>query len=366
MRFNLGPLLAGALIASVASPAIASPTKAETAVRDMSDAHGKAGLLTPFINVLAAAEAPSPAQAKPDAPSHARPAVPAHPRATEVLGVKDLSPAIDFVTVLPGQRFPLRAINANGEPMLAKWRADGGTLALGDHVAVWQAPLQPGVHKVTGYALLHRKVVKRTLSMIVTVPTANVHDGKLNGYPIGTYPRGFGQPAPQIANRGSRDFYMVPTGFIELSMRNMDTPVSEHYRLGDFAGKDNWVGGHKYLFLEPRMVEKLETLIATLKSEGYHVNKIPLLSAYRSPFLNEDIGNKTTLSRHTYGDAADMIVGDYNGDGRADRRDADILMAAVTKLDKETPLVGGASLYKPNGAHGYFIHTDTRGTLVRW
>ena len=143
-------------------------------------------------------------------------------------------------------------------------------------------------------------------------------------------------------------------------------PVSEHYVLGDFAGKDDWVGGKKYMFLSTRLVEKLERLTTMLHASGYKCERIPLLSAYRSPLLNSEIGNKTTLSRPTYGDAADMIVTDYNGDGKADKADAEILMAAVTKLDKETSLVGGASIYRPNGAHGYFIHTDTRGQLIRW
>jgi hypothetical protein len=290
----------------------------------------------------------------------------AHLRSTEVLGVENVSQAVDYLPVLPGERVPLRAVTANGKPVAATWRANGGSLAFGDHMAVWQAPLEPGVHHVTGYGLINGRTVKRNLSMVVIIPGAKVQGGKLNGYPIGVYPKGYGSTSALVANRGSRDAYEVPPGFVELTAATVGVPLSEHYKLGDFAGKDNWVGGRKYLMVQPRVVEKLERIIQTLRAEGYPVGKIELMSAYRSPFLNEDIGNTTTLSRHTYGDAVDMLVPDLNKDGKADKADATILMAAVTKLDKAGILTGGASVYAPNGAHGYFIHTDTRGALVRW
>ncbi|MFN3430193.1 MAG: hypothetical protein ACK46X_09575 [Candidatus Sericytochromatia bacterium] len=282
------------------------------------------------------------------------------------LDVQHISRYVDFVQVLPGERFPLRATDNVGRTVNAIWRANGGRLAFGDDLAVWQAPLKPGSHRITATALVAGKQLSRTIHMVVTVPVANVRNGKLNGYPIGSYPKGFGAGTSMVANRGVRNSYDVPLGFVELTKATLDVPVSEHYKLRDFAGKDAFVGGKKYLFVEPKLVEKLERLIDSMQSSGYACSKLELMSAYRSPWLNAAIGNQTSLSRHTYGDAADMIVSDFNRDGRADKADATILWKTVDKLDKETALTGGAGWYNPTGGHGYFIHTDTRGSAVRW
>ena len=114
---------------------------------------------------------PSPAKVAASAPSVAKPPAPKvalQPKppkfvtihVKEQLAIKDLPGAVHFVSVLPGERYPLRALTASGKPLQAKWRASGGELALGDHVAVWQAPLQPGIHRVTGYAVVDGKTVK--------------------------------------------------------------------------------------------------------------------------------------------------------------------------------------------------------------
>lgn len=288
-------------------------------------------------------------------------------RSPRKLEVEYVSPWVDVVTVLPGDRFPLKAVTPGGKPVTVTWRAKGGSLAYGENMAVWNAPLEPGAYPVTGTGLVAGRTTSRTLTMVVTVPTSNVKNGKLNGYPIGTYPKGFGPKPTLVANRGSRDDrYTVPAGFVELNRKTLDTPLSRHYKLRDFAGKDSFVDGKKYLFVEPRLIEKLERLIVTLNAAGYPCGKLEIMSGFRSPALNRAIGNVTTLSRHTYGDAADMICQDFNRDKKNDMLDAQILLAAVTKLDKETDLTGGACLYPPTPGHGYFVHTDTRGTLVRW
>lgn len=285
--------------------------------------------------------------------------------ASPQLEVQHVSHFVNLIQVLPGERFPLRAVVA-GRTVDAEWRANGGKLAHGSDLAVWQAPLKPGAHRVSGTAVVDGRKVSRTLNMVVTVPVAMVKGGKLNGYPIGNYPKGFGAGPSLSANRGVRQAYDVPQGFVELTAKTLDVPVSAHYKLRDFAGKDAFVGGKKYMFVEPKLVEKLERLISVMKASGYAVDKLELMSAYRSPWLNAAIGNQTKLSRHTYGDAADMIVSDFNRDGRSDKADATILWQMVDKLDRETSLTGGAGWYNPTGGHGYFIHTDTRGNAVRW
>jgi hypothetical protein len=283
------------------------------------------------------------------------------------LELRHVSPWVDIVVLQPGERFPLEAASSEPTQAAITWRARGGRLAYGERLAVWTAPLQAGAYPLKGAGLLAGERVERTLTMLVTVPGSRVSQGHLNGYPIGSYPRGFTSKTSLTASRSSRsDAYDVPAGFIELNASTSDVSVSRHYRLKDFQGKDAAVGGRKYLFLDVRLIEKLERLIDSVGAQTHYKGKIPLMSAYRSPYLNKAIGNTTSLSRHTYGDAADMIVQDFNRDGRADRKDANILFAAVARLDHETNLTGGAAIYLPNSAHGYFVHTDARGSIARW
>lgn len=336
-----GSLLTVGAVVGLAAPAGAVPVKAEAGWRARLSAHAKA----------------TATQREEEGPI----------RGAALLPVGQVADAVSFVPVLPGERFPLRALGPGGRPVAASWSAKGGQLAFGDRIAVWQAPLQPGVYPLAGTSFLGGRPHQRFLNMVVTVPVGQVANGQLNGYPIGHYPRGLGSAGAAIASRGAaRDAYGVPAGFIELRPELLATPVSTHFRLGDFAGKDAWVGGKKYLFLEPKLVEKLERIIVTVRGLGGRCEGLELLSAYRSPALNRRIGNETSLSRHTYGDAADIVCQDFNGDGQQDRKDAELLMAAITKLDRETPLVGGASIYRPGNGHGHFVHTDTRGALVRW
>ena len=276
------------------------------------------------------------------------------------LDLQHVSPYVDMVTVMPGERFPLRA------DFPVKWQASGGAVAHSSNgMAIWKAPLKPGVHRLTGTGTANGKTYTRTLQMVVAVPASNVRSGKLNGYPIGTYPAGHQSGSTMLANRGVRS-NAAPGGFIELTMANLQTPISRHYKLGDFAGKDSWAGGKKYLFIDPQLVEKLERATDMINAKGFKAGKLELMSAYRSPWLNYAIGNRTSLSRHTYGDAADVLTQDFNRDGRLDLADALILKETFDALDKVGHLTGGLSLYNPNSAHGYFVHTDARGVAARW
>lgn len=286
--------------------------------------------------------------------------------APAALDLQHVSSYVDLVTVMPGERFPLRVTDAEGQNVAIKWRATGGAVAHASNaMAIWKAPLKPGVHTLTGTGTVDGKPVTRTLQMVVAVPASNVRSGKLNGYPIGTYPKGHQSTSTMLANRGVRSD-QAPGGFIELTMANANTAISRHYKLGDFQGKDSWAGGKKYLFVNAQLVEKLERAIDSLHAKGFAAGKLELMSAYRSPWLNAAIGNTTSLSRHTYGDAADVLAQDFNRDGKVDLADALILKQTFDQLDGVGHLTGGLSLYNPNAAHGYFVHTDTRGYMARW
>lgn len=290
---------------------------------------------------------------------------PARAAAEPAVRLAGISDHLEALFVLPGERVALRTVDAASRPVSVRWTAAGASApaAAGDNLAVWSAPLAAGAYRLTAQA---PSGAMRTFSAIVTVPVGRVANGKLNGYPIGSYPKGFGRGSAMVASRALRSSYDVPLGFIELTAATAGVKLSEHYRAEDFAGKDEAVGGKKYLFLNPKLIEKLERATAMLQERGYAVSKLQVMSGYRSPYLNRAIGNTTSLSRHTYGDAADIHAVDFNRDGRMDRADADILAGVFDELDRTTDLTGGLHLYPPTPGHGYFVHTDTRGASARW
>jgi uncharacterized protein YcbK (DUF882 family) len=101
------------------------------------------------------------------------------------------------------------------------------------------------------------------------------------------------------------------------------------------------------------------------------------MSGFRTPAYNAKIGNKTTLSRHTFGDAADIyidanrdgMIDDLNQDGKTDTEDARKLHTIVKNLSKDgwrKPLGGGLSLYPAKAERSAFIHVDARGQDLFW
>lgn len=102
------------------------------------------------------------------------------------------------------------------------------------------------------------------------------------------------------------------------------------------------------------------------------------MSGFRTPQYNAGGGDPTgraDLSRHMYGDAADIYIDDdgngqmddLNHDGRIDINDARVILAAVNRVERAHPdLVGGCGVYAGSAAHGPFTHIDTRGYPARW
>ena len=122
---------------------------------------------------------------------------------------------------------------------------------------------------------------------------------------------------------------------------------------------------------------KLEELLYQVNENGFDVNTFSIVSAFRSPYFNKLIGNNTDLSRHVFGDAADIYIDntkdswmdDLNSDGNININDALILERMAAEFDrnkKYSYLAGGLSSYKSNCVRGPFIHIDTRGYHVRW
>lgn len=194
--------------------------------------------------------------------------------------------------------------------------------------------------------------------------------GRIGAYRIGSF--------PSEARSARSVAYGNPDGFLEVTALNQDTPISENFRLRDFLTHDQATVWPKYLVLREPLVDKLELVLAELRSMGIPANRMRVMSGFRTPQYNQQgvgAGGRVQDSRHQYGDAADVYVvngdrdwmSDLNRDGRVDTRDAKVLAQAAENVERAHPdLIGGVGIYKATSAHGPFVHIDVRGTKARW
>jgi hypothetical protein len=192
----------------------------------------------------------------------------------------------------------------------------------------------------------------------VMVPFAAVQNELLHGYRIGRYPPD--RPPPP--------------GFVEVTASNQDRHLTPNFRIKQFVTKQK-SDFPKYVVLRPRLLLKLESVLAEVKDAGYKCDTLHVMSGYRTPFYNEAIEN-VTLSQHVWGSAADVFVDadedgnmdDLDRNGRIDRDDAEVLLAIVDRMDRAAQLrfPGGLGLYGGTRTHGPFVHIDVRGRLARW
>jgi hypothetical protein len=213
-----------------------------------------------------------------------------------------------------------------------------------------------------------------SFAFIAMLPFSQKIAGKIGSYRIGFWP-GENGTRRIAAKRGAKNG--SPEGFIQVTPDNQRTAVSEHFTLADFLTHDQQAVWPKYLVLHESLVDKLELVLAELKSQGYDAKALHVMSGFRTPQYNESGGDpsgRAELSRHQYGDAADVWVengagrmADLNGDGRINASDAAIVARAAERVEQTHPdLIGGVGIYRATGAHGPFVHIDTRGYRARW
>jgi len=234
-----------------------------------------------------------------------------------------------------------------------------------------RVPLAPAESGVWSTAIRVGSVLKEVadFSVITLTPISERRRGRIGLYYIGMWPteRGRGRPG-----------YVTPSGFIEVTPETQDTPLSDHFALGDFITHDQQNVWPKYLVLDMRLVDKLELVLLDLEEHGISTNGVHVMSGFRTPQYNVRGGDprgRATLSRHMYGDASDIFIDndgndwmdDLNRDGKLNIKDAEVILAAVDRVEREHPgLVGGAGVYPAESGHGPFIHIDVRGYRARW
>jgi hypothetical protein len=296
------------------------------------------------------------------------------PRATSTAYLEDAA-LKGILSGLRGESGKLRAVirtpnadlAAEADPTLSpRFVGESGEVAGG----AWAAPANPGIYKL---AVQLGKVSQpiEDLRIITMVPFSQKKNDRIGLYYLGSWPY-------EKGGRPRLPTYANPSGFIEVTRENRSTPVSEHFKLGDFLTKDQFDVWPKYLLLEPKLLDKLELTIAELEKQGHRVDHVFVMSGFRTPRYNVAGGNtggRANLSRHMYGDGVDVYVDndrdghpdDLNRDGRVDTRDAKIFADAAERVEQRHPaLVGGIGIYKACCGHGPFTHIDTRGYRARW
>lgn len=267
---------------------------------------------------------------------------------------------VTFRSVLPGETLTFRLPQSEA----IKLFQDQKEISFKGAEGAWTAPQNSGL---VSLEFVRVKDGARIIAQVFIMQPANkLVNGKLNGYNIGSYP-------PPLKGQ---DAYKTPVGFIEVTPENSGVRISPHFTLGQFLCKQR--GGYpKYIALRPRLLEKLEYLLAEVNNRGIATDSFVVMSGYRTPYYNHAIGNVAN-SRHIYGGAADIyidvnpkddVMDDLNGDGKQDALDAAFLFAIADDFVKQTgknELRGGVGQYRSNAAHGPFVHVDVRGTHARW
>ncbi|HYM82325.1 MAG TPA: hypothetical protein VEY91_13055 [Candidatus Limnocylindria bacterium] len=281
--------------------------------------------------------------------------------------------------VLPGETVAIEIDPTGGSAPgseAPRMQSTGGVFALAANAGrstpsganrwLWTAPVVPGIYPIEiSNPATHGRM---TLNVFVMVPYSEARRGRLNGYRIGRYP---------LARAGHESAYAPPRGFIEVTPENVNVAVSPHFSLGQFMCKQ--AGGYpKYVVLRQPLLVKLEGLLALANQRGHRASTFQIMSAYRTPFYNAAIGNRTSYSRHHYGDAADIFIDEFPADGRmddlnrdgrhtvADARVLGKLIDETVDSHKSDNLSGGLGTYGSTHGHGPFVHVDVRGFDANW
>jgi len=288
------------------------------------------------------------------------------------------APKTPFLTeAMLGWLHPLRGVSGEvryipalpGEPV-ANAPDDARAVIEGSPRADFSAPEKSGIYK---FAVELNKATKAIdgISIVTLVPRSQKKAGRIGSYQLGTWPF-------ESGGKPTSERYAPPQGFIEVTKANQDFHVSEHFRLRDFLTKDQRDVWPKYLLLDPKLIDKLELTIQELERQGVKVTRMFVMSGFRTPRYNHGGGNtagRANLSRHMYGDAADVYVDnngdghpdDITGDGKVTVRDAERFAQAAETVERNNrSLVGGIGVYTACCGHGPFTHIDVRGYRARW
>jgi uncharacterized protein YcbK (DUF882 family) len=168
-------------------------------------------------------------------------------------------------------------------------------------------------------------------------------------------------------DRARRSDPEAPVGFVRIDSADLEIPVSANFRLADFLTKDRQSTWPRYAAVDPRLLDKLELVLAEIAAWTGSPSREPvpfdIHSAFRTPQHNRLVRSAARDSRHQLGDAIDFAV-DANRDGRVNSKDSKLVSIAVDIVERAHPeLAGGMGIYLRTRP---YVHIDARGTRVRW
>lgn len=232
----------------------------------------------------------------------------------------------------------------------------------------WQAPAESGYYPVT----IKKKNSKQRsskikLNVFVIHPRSEKQGEYMHGFKLGYYP---------TIPENKKKHYKKPDGFLKITEALLDINLTPHFKMEQFLTNQS-TELPQFIAIQESLLLKLEYFLEEVNNSGYYAETFGIVSFYRSPYFNKKLGNGTGLSRHIFGDAADIYIDnsgnewmdDLNGDEESTKADADILFNLAKKFDQKnkiSDLQGGLSSYKGNGVRGPFLHMDARGFHVTW
>jgi hypothetical protein len=261
-------------------------------------------------------------------------------------------------TAMPGDSVTLSAAPDSG------WAADSITWTLpggGEASGLTVGLRMPRSHGVWSLRATDGDRTE-TYTVIAPVESSRWRTATVNSFPVGLYGDGTDRSA-------------LPSGFIELMPCDMERRVSTHLTLGQFLCH---IEGEfpQYMVLQLELADKLEAVLSAVAARYPDACGIHNISGFRTPVYNASIGNETSFSQHLYGGAADIWIESFPANGlmddidrnkRVDVFDGEYLVEIVRQVEaRGEAVVGGASAYRWNRAHGPFVHIDVRGSSARW
>jgi hypothetical protein len=114
-----------------------------------------------------------------------------------------------------------------------------------------------------------------------------------------------------------------------------------------------------YFSIDKRVLHKLLDLLIWMQAQGYDTEQVRINYGFRHPSLNVRAGG-APKSRHQWGEAIDLLIGDIDRNGVMDAEDKQPLLEIL-----ETKIIGnegGVGRYPGSQV----IHIDVRGTKARW
>ncbi|MFW6230328.1 MAG: peptidase M15A [Halanaerobium sp.] len=208
---------------------------------------------------------------------------------------------------------------------------------------------------------------KIKINVFVLHPREEKEGQYLEDFKIGNYPE-----IPE----DKKDHYSKPKGFLKIDESVLDLNLTPHFKMEQFLTNQT-EKLPQFIAIQESLLLKLELFLAEVNKAGYQADTFGIVSIYRTPDFNKELGNDTDFSRHIFGDAADIYIDntgddwmdDLNGDGESNKADADLLADLAIEFDQKekfSDLQGGVCSYKGNGVRGSFIHIDARGFHTTW